>query len=292
MESETDEPEVAFRIEGSSDDARGRRMIAGRDIKRSESIVTQTPLLELAVGPTDIFHSADFWATAEHSGAHILYERYQALSPDQRDAVDDLKFHKAKRPSKGRGILQEHAQLLAKMATNCFTRTAEENGVEVKALVLSEDISMINHSCAPNAVWEYCGSKSATGGKSTVHALQAIPEGTEITINYLAEPEDSLLPRAERKKNLRSIWNFTCDCTACRPVRGSVSIRMLDDGDVARTQALELYRQVKDIEAPDEAINADNHEAHLLHAANLETIQEYIDSLKALHIADAKLSSG
>ena len=65
--------------------------------------------------------------------------------------------------------------------------------------------SYINHSCWPNSV------RSFLGNLLIVRAARNIPEGEEITINYI-ENESGV---QERQKAFYSEWGFNCKCTLC-----------------------------------------------------------------------------
>lgn len=84
--------------------------------------------------------------------------------------------------------------------------------------ILSEDIvgifrvpsgllSRINHACNNNARYHWNSNIS----RHTVHAIQDIEEGEEITINYLTHN----LSQVERLEILLRRFNFTCSCKLC-----------------------------------------------------------------------------
>ena len=65
----------------------------------------------------------------------------------------------------------------------------------------------INHACAPNAHISW--SKALT--KQTVHAVQEIAAGDEITVSY-AQPGNVC---AARRSHLRNTLGFDCTCVLC-----------------------------------------------------------------------------
>ncbi|KAI0042507.1 SET domain-containing protein [Auriscalpium vulgare] len=69
------------------------------------------------------------------------------------------------------------------------------------------DISRINHSCMPNAMY-YWIPESLTG---EVRALRRIAPGEEITISYL----ELSASYEERREDLRERYGFACTCTSC-----------------------------------------------------------------------------
>ncbi|KAI0045236.1 SET domain-containing protein, partial [Auriscalpium vulgare] len=66
------------------------------------------------------------------------------------------------------------------------------------------DMSRVNHSCSPNAVYRWDLELFA----GELRALRAIAPGEEITITYL----DTCLPYAARQQILREKYSFTCTC--------------------------------------------------------------------------------
>ncbi|KAL0575781.1 hypothetical protein V5O48_006200 [Marasmius crinis-equi] len=69
------------------------------------------------------------------------------------------------------------------------------------------DTSRVNHSCGPNALWRW----DPTSFSITLEAVRPISAGSEITIPYI----DCLQPRAERRKQLKSLYQFDCYCQHC-----------------------------------------------------------------------------
>lgn len=66
-------------------------------------------------------------------------------------------------------------------------------------------VSMINHSCSPNAFWTHDGKKLSVG------AFRTIKAGEEIFISYI--PPGTLLQRQTR---LKKSYYFNCTCKVCR----------------------------------------------------------------------------
>jgi hypothetical protein len=68
-------------------------------------------------------------------------------------------------------------------------------------------VSEFINSCSPNAAiyWDI------TTLSARLRALYPIPSGTQITIGYTS----CCVPRLDRRKRLRSMYNFTCSCSSC-----------------------------------------------------------------------------
>jgi hypothetical protein len=63
-----------------------------------------------------------------------------------------------------------------------------------------------NHSCNPNA----CFTWNAAIGKETIHVMNSIAAGEEITLSYCDMIHDKSLRSYELKH-----YGFVCDCPAC-----------------------------------------------------------------------------
>ncbi|KAI0043633.1 hypothetical protein FA95DRAFT_1574980 [Auriscalpium vulgare] len=73
--------------------------------------------------------------------------------------------------------------------------------------VVFDDISRINHRCAPNAVFGW-DPESLSG---QIHAVQPIAPGEQIFISYVS----NYAMHHERQEALSRIYAFTCTCATC-----------------------------------------------------------------------------
>jgi SET and MYND domain-containing protein len=101
-------------------------------------------------------------------------------------------------------------------------------------IALFDRISLLNHSCDPNAVVLF------DGAAAIVRALKPIAAGDEITISYVDRATD----RFERQRQLASQYFFTCSCSRCTgPPRDDlfeIALRCSDSscsGQVTRVSA-------------------------------------------------------
>ena len=92
--------------------------------------------------------------------------------------------------------------------TNSFGFTDTDQGVTKRGLFL--EAARINHSCKPNAYWQW----NPLLQRLTIHAMAEIPKDEEITISYIPATDHDT--RQERQRKLDS-WNFQCGCEACEP---------------------------------------------------------------------------
>ena len=123
------------------------------------------------------------------------------------------------RPACGAALSMRRKRLATRMAVPMGT------GATTKTLSFSSSLfpahkgtalyplqSKVNHSCSPNCflLWNR---------DSTVQlvAMEEIPKGTELTINYLGDKSDAY-SGARRRRWLRENYGFDCACVACRSV--------------------------------------------------------------------------
>jgi hypothetical protein len=105
----------------------------------------------------------------------------------------------------GLRTLKEQHMIVSVFRNNAFNL----GGLSKFRQAVFNQISRLNHSCVPNAQ----GNFNDALGVFNVHATRLIQAGEEVTLNYL--PEHSA-PRALRHSQLQSIYNFTCNCAACK----------------------------------------------------------------------------
>ncbi|KAK0730755.1 hypothetical protein B0H67DRAFT_475407 [Lasiosphaeris hirsuta] len=99
--------------------------------------------------------------------------------------------------------LRRAEEILCKIQTNAFDRLDADTGMS--GIFLDAGLSMINHSCIPNA---FIGFDKRV---ATLRAERTIEEGDEIRISYI----DHTLPKMARQEGLR-LYHFQCDCPRCK----------------------------------------------------------------------------
>ncbi|KAM5533874.1 hypothetical protein V8D89_012414 [Ganoderma adspersum] len=102
--------------------------------------------------------------------------------------------------------------LISRFTTNTFTLTTP--ALAPIGICVSPMVAFVNHSCDPNAVIVFPRADSASPAEEPrLHlvALRNIAPGKEIRISYV----DTTLPAALRQKELKEVYSFVCQCTAC-----------------------------------------------------------------------------
>ena len=95
-------------------------------------------------------------------------------------------------------LFREKSEVEKMIAEESPTGVAEGSGLWIMP-------SYINHSCWPNSI------RSFLGDLLIVRAARDIPEGEEITLNYV----ESDFGVQKRQKSFCSGWGFNCKCTLC-----------------------------------------------------------------------------
>ncbi|KAK6062671.1 SET and MYND protein [Seiridium cupressi] len=161
----------------------------------------------------------DMKAAAAEMEGHV--EAFKRNEPEWRDmqlqAMASLHYLGREAAQKR---VREAIELLCKLQVNSFNRKDEDVGQT--GIFFNPALSMVNHSCLPNAHVQF------SGRKAILRANTAIEEGAEVDISYI----DCNLHRSHRQRALKERWHFGCACPRCR-----------DDLDVY--QVARLYPSIK-----------------------------------------------
>jgi hypothetical protein len=96
------------------------------------------------------------------------------------------------------------SRLISLLYTNVIAICDEEELVPI-GLALYEQMSLLNHSCAPNCVVAFRGTKAL------LRPLRAVRAGEPLSIAYI----DVIATRAVRQSQLRAQYFFECACEQC-----------------------------------------------------------------------------
>lgn len=219
---------------------KGHSMFANNPIRSGARIIAETPLLWIRTGVSlDLFDEDAFVSAGDRSGSATIMHRRDQLSDQQKVLFDNLCFQErsaadlnSEKGSRREPLTNAEWTCLSRFQKNCFNiREGPESQDEKKTYVVFEKISRINHSCKPNAAWQWHSILQ----QGVIQALQPIPKGTEITVNYCATLADTLKCRVDRRARLRDTWGFDCTCSVCKS--GPIA-------DQQRQQARDSHRQL------------------------------------------------
>ncbi|KAI0752933.1 hypothetical protein C8Q80DRAFT_1267396 [Daedaleopsis nitida] len=173
-----------------STEGAGLGVVASTNIARGQTIIQERPLFLLPV-----------WipASTVQQAVVALDSVVNLMRPENKDALYALSNAKgSEAPSHLKGIIDTNALAIPTLLP----------GYPARYSAVGRDTSRINHSCSPNATYSW-DLETLT---ITVRALFPIRAGEQVTISYINATE----VYDRRQEELRSKYNFTCKCTACR----------------------------------------------------------------------------
>ena len=182
----------------------GRGLVAAKDIKMGEQILIDSVVISLDKTPPGGVMTQDV--------ARSLKEQIQKMPEEKSTQFRNLKSND--------GIIFSERDLRTARRENCLremkifrsNRIESEEGTDVIFLVLS----LINHSCAPNA--EECSLLNGSEDQENVdeyelRAIKDIFKGEEITMFMFSEAIFSTKDIRQRK--LKEMFGFQCKCCVC-----------------------------------------------------------------------------
>lgn len=181
--------EPSYRVEPVPD--KGLGLVATRDIKSGEMILSEPPLLLFGYQ----------LSTVDSSGLdRVFADAVNGLSTRSNDAY--LALHNSSLPD---------YPLLARLKTNghdLWKKADYGPSVFEANCGVFNEISRANHSCTPNAHFSFCLLNNLEG---TLHAGLSIQRGEEICISYIGTEAT----RATRQAALRNNHRIECKCATC-----------------------------------------------------------------------------
>lgn len=100
--------------------------------------------------------------------------------------------------------ISEVMDLGFKLQVNSFNRKDEDTGDS--GIFMNLALSMINHSCMPNAFVQFDGRQAILRANKVIH------KDANIEISYI----DNNLHKYYRFKTLKERWHFSCSCKRCK----------------------------------------------------------------------------
>ncbi|KDR71841.1 hypothetical protein GALMADRAFT_213677 [Galerina marginata CBS 339.88] len=177
-----------------------------------------------------------------------IYEKVFAMLGEETDVIKGRVEGLAsfgERPSLG-GAGEDEKKYESIMRVNALAielaipeGNAQEEHAELKTHKgMFLNTSRINHSCSPNAKWEW----DLNTYSLVVTAVRPIDAGEEITIAYVPP----LLPYHVRRDNLHAMYGFNCVCLTCIRLAGDSNseekfIERVRESDVARGMLTDFW---------------------------------------------------
>lgn len=272
-------------------------MISTQAITRGTCILAETPLIEFSIARRDQFYEDAFWGAGKFSGAAQVNEAVAKLNDADRRVYNALKRHKKtavvlQRQSDPDGHPLTTAQwdCLNRAQTNAFKRDYEDsNGVDRVVFTVFDHISLFNHACRPNAIYQWddeLDNGISGHGQGVIHALHPIQQGDEITLCYVSLLDFVLKSRDDRRTELNETWKLQCACAACSDTTQ----------DPQRQTAWELYQALDDVAPPSSRISGDTYnrsnqlQKHKRIDKEIKDMMQLATNLKALGVTDTRLA--
>lgn len=296
-------------------DGKGHALQATRDIKPGERILAEEPLIALTPIPSDVIYRNHWLKTTTRRGETLANGR-ETFAADikklQRKTKNRFrKLHGTSPRSDDRDYSSSDEGYrnheLERIRLNAFNHPQKKGDLEYQVERVFDLISRINYSCKPNAVMSW----NEKIGQGTVHAITAISDAEEITINYCPNPEMEYRSIKDRCTYLLTMYGFVCTCPACGPEprlehkaretapQGKPGTRSRkvahqetdDEEDMRlRLQLKGLYARIQWDEVPTKVNSVDGEQIEADRLEQLERLEEYITIMKSLGMRDSKLA--
>jgi len=187
---------VGSKFEVCSIPGKGLGIVATTPIIKGERILTEVPLIRL---PSDIEElTPDDWEQR-------LLQLVDNCSPEEQKqlwALEDV--NQEEEDEEEDGIPKSVTGIVL---TNAYADTTMSKDEVIKEGGLFALISRFNSSCCPNLTTYWNADK----GVRFVHALRNVEVGEELCVCYV----DLLKTRSDRRFELKSRYDFKCQCEAC-----------------------------------------------------------------------------
>ncbi|KAF2851701.1 SET domain-containing protein [Plenodomus tracheiphilus IPT5] len=182
---------------------KGFGCFALKDLKRGTRILADSPLLIVPMADylqEDIQAAFDKLTPREKE---LYFSLHSGHGQDPRNWPSQI--HPSVDGKERTRIEQQHAARTGKEPT--LISIFQTNCMEMnKGAAVFPHASRFNHACNPNA----CFTWNAGIGKETIHIMNDVKAGTEITLSYCDMLHDTKLRSWELKH-----YGFVCGCPAC-----------------------------------------------------------------------------
>ena len=110
--------------------------------------------------------------------------------------------------ARARSSRERLAQLAAKLWCNCFDVVDAESGASIGEGLYPSLAICVNHSCAPNADFQW---EEGNRGALSIRTLRDVAAGEKLSIAYCS----LFASTTSRRRHLRSTYFFDCRCRRC-----------------------------------------------------------------------------
>lgn len=243
---------------------KGRGLLASRRLLPGQVLLFELPLLvgSLSLNP------------------HLILQQYDRLARDKKEKIQQLTCVESSTKFDNIQQLTDQEKKVLKIfqANSISVGDGDMGG-------LYETISLLNHSCAPNVLWQ----QSATPLGMEVWVCREVVEGEELEASYCVFP--SLPLRQARMDRLYKQRDFHCRCSVC-----SLSGEELQENENIRKRIQECTTEIPKLlqmSGPEEALNMAEKKIELMEEIEDQTVLRLPDCLLECHrLAAAAGDSG
>jgi hypothetical protein len=241
---------------------KGYGCFALKPIGRGTRILADDPLLIVPVAEYMLSDIETAFTTLTPSQKALYHSLHSGHGQDPR--AWPSRIHESVPPKERLRIQEQHTartnsspSLISIFQTNCM----EMN----QGAAVFPHAARFNHACNPNA----CFSWNATIGKETIHIMNPVAAGEEITLSYCDMIHDKSLRAYELKH-----YGFVCDCPACSDDE--------EDETSFGYQSAERRFRLQELERETRFLRG----ANLSEGAKMEDFVKKLLTLAALHKAE------
>ena len=252
---------------------KGIGCIANKDIREGSLVLREFPQLDLTEHMEEDLDNMDLDAVKSFLDQGVIKSFLKMSSEDQEGYMKLHNNYDIGDVDHWSGAMKKEYKaalpILATLSAISLNRAFEVWGIYRTNSFTSGvylKMSRFNHSCQPNAEI-FWNQDTRTGD---LRALMKIKQGDEITICY-ADSDKSLWSKAERRAELKSVYNFDCNCGGC------------DVAEEQTQQENENVAEFKEKAAQGERVQANKRMAEDNHELRLKLIREEIDCVKQMY---------
>jgi len=173
---------------------KGRGLIATRDIKQGQLVIQDTAIVTMEY---TMVTNPDEWDS--------LVQKVSGLPISDQEIFYSLK------PRYGLADEVEMGGFLAAQIVLNNGIALADPGYNSKVGIFPR-ISILNHSCSPNAKWSQVEGQL---DKKEVRALTMIKKGEEVTCCYFGDAQEMVFASRQKRQQFLESWSFECSCNVC-----------------------------------------------------------------------------
>jgi len=178
-------------------EGRGRGLVATRKLGVGEVVLGEIPLMVIdsqdSEVATEVFRVE--WGEVEEEQRRLVLQLFDPVR-------DSLKQEQEEEVVRAQRIFAANSMQVCEVGA-LYSPTEG---------ALYHHISLLNHSCIPNAVWSWSKGEYR---RKVVRTMRVVGKGEELLVNYLDMEAFNLGAREDRRAALLDKFGFICRCSEC-----------------------------------------------------------------------------